>query len=186
MLYALGFAGAIAVGSALPLMTLVFGQSTTQFNQQATGQDSSEFTSNINHLILYFIYLFVARFVIGYLSTLCICIAAARTTCALREDFLEKLLRQDIAHFDKEGSGSAASQVTTNGNRINQGVAEKLHTCVQGISLFFSGFIVALAVQWKLALIVMSIIPAIFLITGTCIGLDAPIEARVVSADATS
>jgi ATP-binding cassette subfamily B (MDR/TAP) protein 1 len=179
VLYALGFAGAIAVGAALPLMTLVFGQSTTQFNQQATGQDSSEFTSNINHLILYFIYLFVARFVIGYLSTLCICIAAARTTCALREDFLEKLLRQDIAHFDKEGSGSAASQVTTNGNRINQGVAEKLHTCVQGMSLFFSGFIVALAVQWKLALIVMSIIPAIFLITGTCISLDAPIEARV-------
>jgi ATP-binding cassette subfamily B (MDR/TAP) protein 1 len=179
VLYALGFAGAIAVGAALPLMTLVFGQSTTQFNQQATGQDSSEFTRNINHLILYFIYLFVARFVIGYLSTLCICIAAARTTCALREDFLEKLLRQDIAHFDKEGSGSAASQVTTNGNRINQGVAEKLHTCVQGMSLFFSGFIVALAVQWKLALIVMSIIPAIFLITGTCISLDAPIEARV-------
>lgn len=27
----------------------------------------------------------------------------------------------------------------------------------------------------------MSIIPAIFLITGVCIGLDAPIEARVVS-----
>lgn len=67
------------------------------------------------------------------------------------------------------------------GNRINQGIAEKLYTCVQGVSLFFSGFIVALAVQWKLALIVMSIIPAIFIITGVCIGLDAPIEARVVS-----
>ena len=66
------------------------------------------------------------------------------------------------------------------GNRINQGIAEKLGTCVQGIALFFSGFIVALAVQWKLALIVMSIIPAIFLITGVCIGLDAPIEARIV------
>ncbi|KAJ4984447.1 ABC transporter [Stagonosporopsis vannaccii] len=178
-LYALGFLGAIAVGAALPLMTLIFGQSTSEFNQQATGQDTSEFTSNINKLVLYFVYLFIARFVIGYLGTLCVCIAAARTTCALRQDFLDKLLRQDIAHFDKEGSGSAASQVTTNGNRINQGIAEKLYTCVQGVSLFFSGFIVALAVQWKLALIVMSIIPAIFLITGVCIGLDAPIEARV-------
>ncbi|KAL1797292.1 hypothetical protein ACET3X_003898 [Alternaria dauci] len=179
ILYSLGLAGAIAVGAALPLMTLVFGQSTAEFNQQATGQNSSTFTSNINTLVLYFVYLFVARFVIGYLGTLCICIAAARTTCALREDFLDKLLRQDVAHFDKGGSGSAATQVTTNGNRINQGIAEKLFTCVQGISLFFSGFIVALAVQWKLALIVMSIIPAIFLVTGVCISLDAPIEARV-------
>jgi hypothetical protein len=31
----------------------------------------------------------------------------------LREDFLDKLLRQDVAHFDKDGSGSAATQVTT-------------------------------------------------------------------------
>jgi len=113
VLYALGFASAIAVGAALPLMTIVFGNSTAQFNQQATGQDNSSFTSNINNLVLYFIYLFVARFVLGYFGTLCICIAAARTTCALREDFLDKLLRQDVAHFDKNGTGSAASQVTT-------------------------------------------------------------------------
>ncbi|KAJ8113541.1 hypothetical protein OPT61_g4346 [Boeremia exigua] len=179
VLYAIGFSGAIAVGAALPLMTLIFGKSTAEFNQQATGQDSATFTRNINKLVLYFVYLFAARFIIGYLCTLCVCIAAARTTCALRKDFMEKLLRQDIAHFDKEGSGSAASQVTTNGNRINQGIAEKLYTCFQGISLFFSGFIVALAVQWKLALIVMTIIPAIVLITGSCISLDAPIEARV-------
>jgi ATP-binding cassette subfamily B (MDR/TAP) protein 1 len=117
ILYALGFTGAIAVGAALPLMTLVFGQSTAEFNQQATGQDRSNFTSNINRLVLYFVYLFVARFVIGYLGTLCICIAAARTTCALREDFLDKLLRQDVAHFDKDGSGSAATQVTTSEQR---------------------------------------------------------------------
>jgi hypothetical protein len=94
-------------------MTLVFGQSTAEFNQQATGQHSSTFTSNINKLVLYFVYIFAARFVLGYLGTLCICVAAARTTCALREDFLDKLLRQDVAHFDKGGSGSAATQVTT-------------------------------------------------------------------------
>jgi ATP-binding cassette subfamily B (MDR/TAP) protein 1 len=95
-------------------MTLVFGSSTASFTNHATGQDDSQqFTRNINHLILYFVYLFVARFVIGYVATLCICTAAARTTCALRKAFLDKLLRQEISHFDKEGSGSAATQVTT-------------------------------------------------------------------------
>ena len=69
----------------------------------------------------------------------------------------------------------------SDGNRINQGIAEKLYTCVLGISLFFSAFIVALAVQWKLALITMSIVPTMFLAVGGCIGAVVPIEAEIVS-----
>ncbi|KAI4717299.1 putative ABC transporter [Aureobasidium sp. EXF-10727] len=180
VLYAIGILGAVVVGAALPLMTLVFGSSTSSFNDYAVGQGSSNRSrNNINHLVLYFVYLFVGRFVIGYVATLCICIAAARTTNALRKAFLESLLRKEIFHFDLQVNGSAATQVTTNGHRINQGIAEKLFSLVMGISLFFSSYIVALSVQWKLALITMSIVPAIVLITGGCIALDAPIEARI-------
>lgn len=94
-------------------MTLVFGSSTATFNSQATGQGNGEqFTAQINHLVLYFVYLFVARFVIGYVATLCICIAATRTTRAMRKAFLESLLRQEVWHFDKEDNGSPATQVT--------------------------------------------------------------------------
>jgi ATP-binding cassette subfamily B (MDR/TAP) protein 1 len=95
-------------------MTLVFGSSTSSFNSYAVGQgDSGQFQSSINHLVLYFVYLFVARFVIGYVATLCLCIAAARTTNSLRKAFLESLLRKEISHFDLQGNGSAATQVTT-------------------------------------------------------------------------
>lgn len=67
------------------------------------------------------------------------------------------------------------------GNRINQGIAEKLYTCVMGISLFFSAFVVALAVQWKLALITMTIVPGMILSVGSCIGLVTPVENELVS-----
>ncbi len=50
-----------------------------------------------------------------------------------------------------------------------------------GLSLFFSSYIVALCVQWKLALITMSIVPAMVVSVGVCVSLDAPIEARIVS-----
>ncbi|KAI5277102.1 putative ABC transporter [Aureobasidium subglaciale] len=180
LLYAIGILGAVVVGAALPLMTLVFGSSTSSFNDHAVDQgDSNQFQSDINGQVLYFVYLFIGRFVIGYVATLCICIAAARTTNSLRKKFLESLLRKEISHFDLRGNGSAATQVTTNGHRINQGIADKLFSLVMGISLFFSSYIVALAVQWKLALITMSIVPAIILIVGGCISLDAPIEARI-------
>ena len=49
----------------------------------------------------------------------------------------------------------------------------------QGLSLFFSGFIIALAVQWKLALITMSIIPAIIVATASVIAVDAVLEAKI-------
>ena len=93
---------------------------------------------------------------------------------------MEHTLRQEIWYFDKRSSGAIATQVTTNGNQISQGIAEKLATVVQGLSTFFSAFIVALAVQWKLSLITLSIVPVIFIVIGACIALDAPLEARVV------
>jgi len=59
-----------------------------------------------------------------------------------------------------------------------------LYTLVQGISLFFSAYIVALAVQWKLALITMGVVPAIVLVIAGCLSFDAPLEARIVSSRA--
>ncbi|KAF2716176.1 putative ABC transporter [Polychaeton citri CBS 116435] len=180
LLYSIAIIGGVAVGAALPLMTLIFGQSTSAFNSIAVaGASAQHFTSKIDHLILYFVYLFIARFAIGYIATVSICIAATRTTRALRKAFLDSLLRQEVWYFDREGNGSPATQVTTNGNRINQGIAEKLYTLIQGISLFFSAYIVAIAVQWKLALITMSIIPAIFVVIAGCLGVNVPIEARI-------
>jgi ATP-binding cassette subfamily B (MDR/TAP) protein 1 len=40
---------------------------------------------------------------------------------------------------------------------------------IQGLALFLSSFVVALTVQWKLALITMSVIPAVALVVGPCI-----------------
>ncbi|KAK4694318.1 ATP-binding cassette, subfamily B (MDR/TAP), member 1, partial [Lecanoromycetidae sp. Uapishka_2] len=111
---------------------------------------------------------------------LAISVAAIRTTRSLRRAFLEHTLRQEIWHFDKRSTGAIATQVTTNGNRVSQGIAEKLAFVIQGLSMFSSAFIVALAVQWKLSLITLSIVPVIFLVITTCIGIDAPLEARVV------
>ena len=177
-LYAIGFTGAIAIGAALPLMTLVFGRWTTSFDNYAVGQaDEQHFTHTIHHLVLHFVCVLAARFVIGYILTLCICVAAASTTRSLRKAFLEILLRQQVGYFDKQSTGSATTQVTTSrqfvrfnicatdstfldGVRVNQGIAEKLYAFIQDIGLFFPAYIVAIAVQWGLAPITMSVVPA--------------------------
>ena len=128
---------------------------------------------------MYFIYLFIARLVLNYVATLSISIAAIRTTKALRLAFLEHTLRKEVWYWDQQGNGAISSQVITNGNKVNSGIAEKLSIFFQSVATFFAAFIVALAVQWKLTLITMSIIPAIFLFVSICISLDAVLESRI-------
>ena len=179
-LFAASIIGSILAGAALPLMSLIFGQFTNQFSNFSVGASNREsFKNSVDDLVLWFVYLFIARFVIAYSANVAISTAAIRTTAALRRAFLEATLRQEVWHFDKASNGSAATALTTNGNRVNQGLADKLAYIAQGLGLFFSSFIIALAVQWKLSLIIMSIIPAILLSTGGCIAADVPIEARI-------
>lgn len=180
ILNAIALVSSIAAGATLPLMTIIFGKSITKFNNFSAGDSTPDsFTSVINQLVLWYIYLFIARFALSYITTVAITISATRTVRALRQVFLSHTLRQEIWHFDKQSNGATATQVTTNGNRINQGIAEKLTFAIQSLSMFFSSFIVALAVQWKLTLITMSIIPLIFIVTGICIAIDAVQEARI-------
>ncbi len=115
-----------------------------------------------------------------YIATLAITISAVRTTKAIRMAFFEHTLRQEAWYFDQQGNGAIASQVITNGNKISSGIAEKLSIFFQALAQFFTGFIVALAIQWKLALITMTIVPAIFVIIGILVPLDAIIEGKIM------
>ena len=96
-------------------MTLIFGNSVSTFSSQSTGSAGGPgaFTSKVSRQVLYFVYLFVGRFVLGYACTLATCIAAARTTKAIRRRFLDATLRQEVYYFDRDGTGSAATQLTT-------------------------------------------------------------------------
>ena len=179
-MYAVAFVGAIVSGAAMPLMTIVFGSFTTQFSDFSAGTiDPDAFKTEVNSLVLYFIYLFIGRFVITYCANVLVTVASIRMTKALRRAFLASILRKEIWYFDMQNSGSIATQVTTNGNKVTQGTGDRLLNAVTALATFFGAFIVALAVQWKLALITLSCVPVIFVFTGAALSLDAVIESKV-------
>jgi ATP-binding cassette subfamily B (MDR/TAP) protein 1 len=110
-----------------------------------------------------------------------ISVAAIRTTKALRIDFIKHILRQDIAYFDSDSAASVTVQATTNGNNVNNGISEKLTLTIQGLSTFVSAFVVAFAIQWKLTLITVAIVPAILIATTVCIALDTKNESQLLT-----
>ncbi len=100
---------------------------------------------------------------------------AIRTTKELRIAFVRQILRQEVPFFDSPSS-SVSSQVTTNGNLVNNGISEKLGLTIQAISSFVAAFAVAFAVQWKLTLIVIAIVPVNIIVTIICVIYDTIYE----------
>ncbi|KAF2996864.1 hypothetical protein E8E13_004472 [Curvularia kusanoi] len=172
---------AIAAGTLLPIMDLVFGKFVTAFNGFAVGTVSpADYRSQVNKYTLYFVYLFIGKFACVYIHSVLISISAIRTTKALRIDFIKNILRQNIAYFDSEAAASVTVQATTNGNNVNNGISEKLTLTIQAVSTFVTAFIVAFVVSWKLTLITIAIVPTILVTTSICIGIDTKNEAQLL------
>jgi ATP-binding cassette subfamily B (MDR/TAP) protein 1 len=150
------------------------------FNNFALGLLSpSDYMNQVEKFTLYFVYLFIAKFVLVYIYCLSASVAAVRTTKALRLDFLQSLLRQEISFFDSQEGGSPSIKVTTNGNNINNGISDKPLLLIQNVSTMVSAFIIALVVQWKLALICVSIIPTIVVLMGISATVDIMQESKI-------
>ncbi|TQV90758.1 lipid A export ATP-binding/permease protein msbA [Cordyceps javanica] len=162
----------VASGTALPLMDVVFGSYVNVFNDFVAGTLSpAAYREKVAHYALYFIYLFIGKF-------LAVSLTSIRVVKRMRVDFVRQTLRQEIPFFDAPSS-SVASQITTNGNLITNGIAEKLGITLQALSTFVAAFVVAFVVQWKLTLIVISIVPVNIIVTVVCVVFDMAYEYRM-------
>ncbi|EGX45057.1 hypothetical protein AOL_s00173g158 [Orbilia oligospora ATCC 24927] len=184
---AIAVACMIAAGVLLPLMNLVFGKFVNIFNDFISGRKTpEEFRSAINSHTLYFVYLFVAKFVLGYVWTTLISINAIRISRSLRLHFLKQTLRQEVGFFDSSAPGSISSNINTGVNLVNQGISEKFGLTVQATTTFFAAFVVAFVAQWKLTLIVSCIVPTILIVITICVTIDSGIEKELIATWATA
>jgi ATP-binding cassette subfamily B (MDR/TAP) protein 1 len=103
-------------------------------------------------------------------------LTAIRTTKNLRVHFLQSVLRQEVGYFDSPAAGSITGQITTNGNLVNGGISEKLGLVIQAVSTFVTAFVVAFAVQWKLTLIIVCIVPTSLVVTMVTLAMDTKYE----------
>lgn len=97
----------------------------------------------------------------------------------MRVEFVRQMIRQEVSYFDQPVS-SISSQITTNGNLVSLGISEKLGLTIQAISTFIAAFVVAFAVQWKLTLIVISIVPVNIIVTVVCVAFDTIYEIKIL------
>lgn len=158
---------AIVAGAALPLFTLLFGALADSMRSRALGEiPYSVFYDDLVEYVLYFIYLGIAEFVTVYISTVGFIYTGEHVTQKTREHYLEAILRQNMAYFDKLGAGEVTTRITADTNLIQDGISEKVGLTLTALATFVTAFIVAYVRYWKLALICTSTIVALVLIMG--------------------
>jgi len=158
---------AIAGGSVMPLMTVIFGQLGGLFQTFFQGLTSqSYFASQLAHYTLYFVYLAIGEFITIYICTVGFIYTGEHITQKIRENYLRAILRQNVAFFDKLGAGEITTRITADTNLVQDGLSEKIALTLTAVSTFVTAFIIAFVKYWKLTLILSSTVFSIVAIMG--------------------
>ncbi|KAI9704657.1 MAG: hypothetical protein M1820_005405 [Bogoriella megaspora] len=165
-----GIITSAGAGIAFPLLNVVvFGHLTASFTEYFTpGSTISkhDFLAQVNHNALYIIYLFVGKFVLGYVSTFAFRMSGIRISASIRHAYLSALFAQPISVIDKLPGGSAADSLTTAANTIQMAISDKLSALIQSIVLLVAAYIVAFIWSWQLTLASSSCILFVIVVYG--------------------
>ncbi|KAI8626309.1 ABC transporter-like protein [Xylariaceae sp. FL1651] len=155
----LSVVAAMGAGVAFPLMTIVYGQligSIASVRVATTQQAQADYRHLIDKYVLYLVYLFIGRFVLGYIATLGFRMMSLRISSALRLAYVKSLLTLPVSLLDTQPPGQIAAIITTTANTLQIGISEKLSVVIQSLSMLVSALTVAFVHSWKLSLVTSS------------------------------
>ena len=84
----------------------------------------------------------------------------------VKRHYLQAVLRQNIAFFDRLGAGEVTNRISHDVDLIQDGISDKVSITAQAIATFFSGFIIAFTRSWKFTLVLSCILPTMLIIFG--------------------
>lgn len=162
----LGITCSILAGIPFPIIGIIFGQLLDDFNAATCNEtDDSSGQGDINSKILLIVYLAIAQFVTIYGHLTCWTLYGARLAQRLRETYLKNLLRQEPSFFDKLPAGEVASRLSGDISTVRSGTSEKVGICLSSLSFFITAYIVAFIKNAELAGMLVSLVPAYFLMS---------------------
>ncbi|KAI9205902.1 P-loop containing nucleoside triphosphate hydrolase protein [Polychytrium aggregatum] len=109
--------------------------------------------------ILIFVYFGIAMLFSGYFTQFFWVISGENQTRRIRELFVRSVLRQDLGWFDLAEEGSLTTRLAQDTQLIQDGISEKAGMCIQAITQFLAGFIIAFVKGPKLAVVLLAALP---------------------------
>ncbi|THD21346.1 ATP binding cassette subfamily B MDR TAP [Fasciola hepatica] len=154
ILIILGGLCSAAVGTGEPLSFFLFGDMVDSLSGQAGIN-----TQNIYRTAIYFALLGLLVLIVGFVQVFCFHYSSLRQTQRIRQLYFSAVLRQNIAWFDGQSSGSLISQLSENIDNIEKGTGYKLGLFIQYLATFITGIVIGFVKGWKLTLVALATMP---------------------------
>ncbi|XP_063686131.1 ATP-dependent translocase ABCB1-like [Bolinopsis microptera] len=143
-------------GFAWPSIMIVFGK----MIDDLVGSDKQTVQGSQMALFAYiYIGMGFLNILAGYLSTTLMLLSAERQSSKARNEYFRAIMRQEIGWFDETSSGELTTRLTSDINKLKDGMSDKVSMAVQWITAFLAGFIIAFFYEWRLSLVIMSTSP---------------------------
>ncbi|GLU01999.1 hypothetical protein SLE2022_192720 [Rubroshorea leprosula] len=150
----LGVIGSVGDGLSMPLLTYVGGQLMNNAGGATSAEEAGIFVQNINKEALSLVYLACAVWIASFLEGYCWTRTGERQATRMRARYLKAVLRQDIAYFDMQVTSTAEiiTSVSNDSLIIQNVISEKVPDFFAKIVMFIGCYMVAILMQWRLAL----------------------------------
>uniref|UniRef100_A0A8C5PNB0 ATP-binding cassette sub-family B member 5 n=1 Tax=Leptobrachium leishanense TaxID=445787 RepID=A0A8C5PNB0_9ANUR len=175
LLMVVGLISAMASGTGLPLMIIVFGEMTDAFVQSGIPQNgtsdvnisvsdctqvgSIDIETEMTRYAYYFVGIGAAVFVLSSVQVWTFLLSATRQSHRIRQKFFKAVLHQDMSWFDANQIGTLNNRLTEDINTIHEGLGDKICIFVQYLSTFVAGIVIGFVHGWKLTLVILSVSP---------------------------
>lgn len=157
LMFLVGCIAAVANGAVYPGLAYLFSNSFSDIAGAADG------LANIRELSFTFLIVGVYALVAATLQTGMLEIVAARSTRSFRLQWFNALLRQDSAFYDVYDVSGMAASIQPNSTKFARGTGRKLGEGIQFFTTFVGGIGYAFYSSWKVALVIMAVLPFVSL-----------------------
>jgi ABC-type multidrug transport system fused ATPase/permease subunit len=147
------------IGAMQPVSTIIFGNFIGTAGSVVLGGDLSTLVSSTHNLILIFVYMGTAVIAGAYITNSLWIIIGERQARRIRSRYVHAIMRQEMGWFDKAEDGSLNTRLAADTQLIQDGISEKFGLLVMCIGQFVAGIIVAFIEGWRIALVLLAVIP---------------------------
>ncbi|KAK7204062.1 ABC multidrug transporter Mdr1 [Myxozyma melibiosi] len=145
-----------------------YGFNELVYNDMPENISPDEFQRTINQIAFFFIMLAVTDFIASSIATFVFIDRGEVLSSRIRSHYLESTLRQNIAYFDKLGTGEITSRISGDTLLVQEGMSEKVSLAVSSMTNFIAAMVVAFFRSWKLSFILLGIIVSVVVTMSVC------------------
>jgi ATP-binding cassette subfamily B (MDR/TAP) protein 1 len=154
VLMGVGTFAAIVTGACQPVSMIFFGKIIDGLNE-----NDLDVQNTVNNIIFLFIGLAGLNVFTSLLQITCWTIAGERQVQRMRTLYVRSIFSQEIGWFDLNGASALSTQTADLLGKVQDGITRRAADMIMYAATFALCFVVALTISWRLALVLLCVVP---------------------------